>query len=423
MAGPVENLVDSGVVWRGVQMGNGIVLLGFCVGDAYFERFSKGDAFPQIAAYKLESRFRDAMRAGGANVRTVASIAISTYPRNKHIWVPGARLCGSESAQGKVTGLVNLPVLKMVTRFLGSLRGLLSLGKKKTGAICVYAAHSPNLLAAYVAAKFFGVPYFIYIPDLPLFMDMALNRSLLLRWLKQLDSRIISFFIQSSAGVFVITERMIKDNPAWQKVPYMVLEGIAAPVEPGGEGAAELPAALPENIIFYAGGVNRSYGIFELVEGFLAAGIDYELWICGRGDLEQYLAEMAAKHANIKYLGFVSPDEVAEIQSRSAALALTRNPAERYTRYSFPSKLLEYMAAGVPVLTTRLEGIPKEYYEHLNVIEEFSKEGIAAALRGFSKNSRSELAQKSARGKAWVLQQKTAAAAGESIIKFMRMHG
>jgi hypothetical protein len=46
-------------------MSKRVALLGFYVGDQYFEQFSKDDPFPQVAAYKLESRFRQALNVGG----------------------------------------------------------------------------------------------------------------------------------------------------------------------------------------------------------------------------------------------------------------------------------------------------------------------------------------------------------------------
>ena len=49
---------------------------------------------------------------------------------------------------------------------------------------------------------------------------------------------------------------------------------------------------------------------------------------------------------------------------------------EEYTKYSFPSKNMEYMASGTPILTTKLPGMPKEYYEYIYLFEEESIEGM-----------------------------------------------
>ena len=404
-------------------MGNNIVLLGFYVGDEYFERFSKGDSFPQVAAYKLESRFLEALKFGGGTVNTIASIAISTYPNNKRIYFPGSSFLDGSGAKGKVTPLINLPVVKLVSRFFGSLNALFKLRKVKVDALCVYAAHSPNLLAAYIYSKLLKVPFFVYVPDLPSFMDMGMRRHFLIKIFKKIDAFIINFLVLGASGLFVISEHMVKDNLSWRRKPYMVLEGISSsPLLGIDKGHDAVFAAVDKKIIFYAGGVNKSYGIVELVEGFLKAGLDHELWICGRGDLEAYLTEIANKYSTVKYLGFVSPAEVARIQAASSCLILSRSPDEKYTRYSFPSKLLEYMAAGIPVLTTRLDGIPEEYYNFLNVIEVFSVDGICSALEAFFSTDQEFLSQKAVRGKIWVLENKSSFAVGQDIIKFLESY-
>ena len=404
-------------------MGKRVALLGFYVGDRYFEQFSKNDPFPQVAAYKLEGRFRDALSIGGVDVESVASLAVSTYPRNKRIYFPGARFVDEAGIRGIVTPLLNLPILKLFSRFLGAILALSQLKGRKLDAVCVYAAHTPNLLAAYIFRKFFKVPFFVYVPDLPSFMDMGMKRSSLLKFFKKVDGGIIDYLISASSGLFVISKYMVEDNPAWRKKPYWVLEGIAGGtltdkcVKPTPE--PEVPA---KKIIFYGGGLNRAYGIAELVEGFIQSDLDYELWLCGRGDLEEFLMDASKRCPAVKYLGNITPSEVSSIQSLSALLVLSRDPQETYTRYSFPSKLLEYMVSGVPVLTTRLGGIPDEYFEFFNVIEEFSISGISAALRAIDNADHQLLLQKAACGKVWALERKSSAAVGRKIVDFMEKY-
>jgi glycosyltransferase involved in cell wall biosynthesis len=48
---------------------------------------------------------------------------------------------------------------------------------------------------------------------------------------------------------------------------------------------------------------------------------------------------------------------------------------------SFPSKLIEYLATGRPVLTTRIQSIPESFKEHFYFIEDESVFGVCVALR------------------------------------------
>lgn len=397
-------------------MGKKIVLLGFYVGDSYFDKYSKDDAFPQIAAYKLEKRFLDALRFGGACVQTIASIAVSTYPRNKNWYFPGGSFA-DESGIGVVTPIVNLPMFKVFTRLLGSLAGLIKHKKNGLDAVCVYAAHTPNLLAAFMIRKLYGVPFYVFIPDLPSYMDMGMNRSKLLKGLKKVDAYIIDRLIAASSGVFVTSQHMVKDSLVWSDKKYLVVEGISN----SSALAVESGSSLPErkNIIFYAGGLNKAYGIVQLIEGFIESGVDAELWLCGRGELEGYISEISSKYPAVKYLGFLSASEVERIQSSASCLVLSRSPEHAYTRYSFPSKLLEYLVSGVPILTTRLAGIPDEYFEFLNVIEDSTSGGVSAALKRFFAADQQFLLKKAACGRIWVSETKSSFAVGQKIVDFM----
>ena len=62
-------------------------------------------------------------------------------------------------------------------------------------------------------------------------------------------------------------------------------------------------------------------------------------------------------------------------------LISTRNPAETASAYCFPSKIFEYMVSGNPVLSTRIPGIPEEYFAHLVPLDDISPETLANAIR------------------------------------------
>ncbi|MDS1309484.1 glycosyltransferase [Marinobacter xiaoshiensis] len=400
-----------------------VLLVGFCVSAEYFEKYTGNDALPQVAAFKLESRFLRALRLGGAEVRPISTAAVSTYPRNPHVLLPGHARVTSGGGTGQIIPLINLPVLKLGSRFIGTLLALLCQKKSEKPIVCVYSAHTPNLLAAYLYSVLKSIPFFVYVPDLPVYMDMGLKRSFILRWLKKLDVEIISFLLAKAAGVIVASKQMAEDSVTWKHVPSLVVEGISDDTVAMGDDYPEvLPDYSGKKIIFYAGSVNRAYGIMELVEGFKKSGSSYELWLCGRGDLEEYLEAEAKNCAAIRYLGFVPAAHAQAIQRRAALLALTRDPAETYTRYSFPSKILEYLASGVPVMSTKLDGIPCEYYKYLNVIDEFSVDCIARTIKSLDDRDSKILLDKANGAREWLLKEKTSGAVGQRIVSFMEAH-
>ena len=71
------------------------------------------------------------------------------------------------------------------------------------------------------------------------------------------------------------------------------------------------------------------------------------------------------KQKNVNYHGKVSNEEMVKIQRKASLLVCPRHDDNYTTKYTFPSKLLEYICAGVPVLSNRLKGIPEEYEDYI----------------------------------------------------------
>ena len=67
--------------------------------------------------------------------------------------------------------------------------------------------------------------------------------------------------------------------------------------------------------------------------------------------------------SRIIYLGRVDRIEALSLQKNAAVLINPRQNNEEFTKYSFPSKNLEYLSSGVPLIAYKLDGIPDEYDE------------------------------------------------------------
>ena len=104
------------------------------------------------------------------------------------------------------------------------------------------------------------------------------------------------------------------------------------------------------------------------------------LEIYGSGDYEEELRSICSKNENIKYYGFVPNEEAVRAQREADFLINARSATDEYVKYSFPSKTLEYMLSGTPLITTMLPGIPDEYREHIIVLEDNSPKTICEAL-------------------------------------------
>ena len=169
----------------------------------------------------------------------------------------------------------------------------------------------------------------------------------------------------------------------------------------------------------YSGKLDNQYGIPMLLEAFmLIEDHDAELWLTGSGNAEGYIKECASKDTRIKFYGFLpSRTEVLKKQNEAKALINMRLPSEPASEYCFPSKLFEYMATGIPVLSFRLGGIPEEYYQYLYLIDEESvaavKKGIETAL-----SSNCEIGEAA---KEFILNNKTSEQQSRRILKWIKL--
>lgn len=201
--------------------------------------------------------------------------------------------------------------------------------------------------------------------------------------------------------------------------PYIVLEGHAdqkmAAIENTLEGKAK------QKIVLYAGSLMEIYGIGQLVEGFVAANIpNTELQIYGSGDYEQKLKALAEQHENVKYLGVAANDDIVKAEIAATLLVNPRPSHEDYTKYSFPSKNMEYMASGTPVLTTRLPGMPEDHKPYVYFIEQEDAEGIKAALQQIFSQDEQTLHAFGAKAKDFILEEKNNRAQAAKVIAFIK---
>lgn len=139
--------------------------------------------------------------------------------------------------------------------------------------------------------------------------------------------------------------------------------------------------------IVYTGTLTLSKGIITLINAFRDLDQDvYQLNIYGYGPLEADIREIAASHKNIIFHGRIEYKSLLERISEADLLVNATDTNNLADQFSFPSKLIDYMLSGRPVLTTRSRSIPKGYFEFLFFIDEQTPEGFKHAIRNFFLN-------------------------------------
>lgn len=118
------------------------------------------------------------------------------------------------------------------------------------------------------------------------------------------------------------------------------------------QSGQQQPQPKPD-VLLYQGALNLGRGI-ELMIAALDFLPEYELWIVGKGDVENALRKQAEGKANVRFWGFQPPAELKKITPQAKlGLSLEEDLGGNY-HFASPNKLVDYIQAGVPYLCSDL---------------------------------------------------------------------
>lgn len=258
--------------------------------------------------------------------------------------------------------------------------------------IVVYSPHTPFLQAAvYAKKKDPRIKITIVVPDLPQYMNLNSKISILYKLGKKYDIAKFEKLLAEVDSFVVLTEPM-KDVLKVGDRPCIVVEGIVETdvFETNKQKKALLEKEEGIKYIVYTGKMNEKFGVKLLIDAFmLLDGAEYRLVLCGRGDQDAYIQEQCGKDSRIIALGQVTPDVAQEWVLKADVLVNPRPNNEEYTKYSFPSKNVEYLASGNPTVGYILRGMKPIYRDFMISVNE---DGLGAAIMRAMNTSEEELA-------------------------------
>lgn len=352
------------------------------------------------AANTFQWSLLEGLYENGETVKILNALPVGSFPKQyKKLFLESGRWGNGQNYE---LGCINLPFIKQHQRYLKAKK---QLEKSQDKNILIYSAYEPFLKAAYRLDKSYKVT--VIITDLPEFYDLG-KTSALKKWLRAANNKKIYRYLERVDNFVILTEQM-KEPLHIGSRPYVVVEGIA-------NSAPQNPVRSDKKSVLYTGTLHKKFGILTLLEAFsLIDDPDAELWICGGGDSKEAVEAAAEKDSRIKFFGYVTKDKVAELQQKAGMLINPRPNEGEYTKYSFPSKTMEYMLSSKPVVMYKLDGIPAEYDPYLNYIEGNSPEDMKnAILKVFA--SGNEAAKKAGSAARFVAENKNSAVQAKKIL-------
>lgn len=333
----------------------------------------------QNAANKLQWGIVKGLDGLGENVTIFNSIYVGSYPRlYRKIMIPTFHFSHGSEKNDINIGFINIAGIKVLSRYYTVKRELdkwASVDSGREKVLLIYAMTTPFAqLAGYIKRKYSSIKVIYIIPDLPMYMNVTkVQESAVYRTRKKIEEFLFHRSLKNVDGYVLLTDGMKE----WftTDINYTVVEGMATI-----DNTIDVDDIKKKKQILYAGGIKREYGVIDLVSAF--SQIDdpeWELVIYGDGTDMESVCEYAKKDVRIKIMGS-APNAVVMKHQREAALLINPRKNQEMAKYSFPSKTLEYMLSGTPMLGYKLAGIPEEYYDNMFVIQD-SENGMEDALR------------------------------------------
>ena len=274
------------------------------------------------------------------------------------------------------------------------------------GIILIYSLYGPFLKAAVDCAKVFhNIKVCPIVTDLFISSLSNLKNSPFLKKVQGLfEYRRIKYGLENADTFVLLAKGMVKYVPRAID-NYVIIEGIAGDDSP----CPSSKVAGSEKKLLYTGSLGVHTSVKELVDAFLMTTDEsFRLIICGAGYYSDYIELKAKEDNRIVFKGAVSREQAVRLQKEATLLINPRLSSITDTPYSFPSKTMEYLVSGTPMIGYKLEGIPSEYYKYFYMPHNESVEALAEVITETLRLPQKELDQRAFESWRFITEKKTA---------------
>lgn len=237
----------------------------------------------------------------------------------------------------------------------------------------------PVCLSVVKEARSMGIPW------VPVIADVSADPSAIDYFAKQLDQ---------AAGCIFLSWNLFEKSKVNSKLHL-----------DGGSSDLKFNPKIPESYlpsspptVFYSGSVVMEFGLAMLIEAFFKiSNPEVRLVICGKGS-NKTLADLAKRDARIMLMGCLEDEKLTRLAQQSSVMVNPRPNLPDHDN-NFPSKVLEYLSYGKPVVSTWTPGLHPVYRSLLTVVAENTPDAMADKINdslAWSNKCRAEHAAKCA---------------------------
>ncbi len=160
---------------------------------------------------------------------------------------------------------------------------------------------------------------------------------------------------------------------------------------------------LDKDYLFFGGALYERYGILDLLHAFHRFQSPVHLVIAGHGPSSEIVKQYALIDNRIHYVGLLNQQEIIAFEQNALCNINPRPINSHLDDLSFPSKVLEYIASGVPLLSTKNHNLVKIFQDNVLWINGQTNDDFLSSFESLMVLSKEEQAQKAQKAKAIAL--------------------
>lgn len=387
-----------------------------CDNNHFIETVKRSKIKPSSAPQNFESAILKGLSSYvEVELECLSLESTATYPNGYKLYLERRKDKLINNIETHIIPAINLPFIKPYMHAKGVAAEVKKwiLRNESTSDKCVfiYGFYASVFKEVIYLCNYYKCKCFIMITDLP---SLSLTEYKGIKgYLKTSEKKLAMNIVGRADGYIYITKQMAEVIAP--KKPYHIMEVLVDT-----DILQNNLKCKKQRALMYAGTLYKKYGIDMLLNIYEKLNTDYELWIMGAGDYEEEIKKRAQNNPKIKFFGVLSREEILSREREATLLVNVRNPQDEYTKYSFPSKMIEYMLSGTPIITTKLPGFPQEYDDYLYYCENYELEEMVATFKRILNLPSEELNRKGLAASDFVIKQKNCVKQMGEMIDFIK---
>lgn len=355
------------------------------------------DAVPSIPeASEAANRFQLGLLDGllHAGVRTATAITylpIAAAPRHRKVVARTVAWRVDERLDIVAPSFLNLAPVKPIWAHVTLRAAGLRAATRGADAVLAYNPLPGPGSAGLAVARRLAIPFVCIAADYaPGFRRRSPFRTAEQRWQTHI--------IEASDGLVVLsghTARDLRYRQPWIKIDGGVSDDWSTDMA---------TVQVHPKTVLYAGTPAYVSGARLLLDAFARIeDPDMRLVFAGRGGLDAEVRAAATLDPRISVLGFIPRGEMQRALASATVLVNPRLSDAEENRHNFPSKILDYLASGRPVITTLAGDLDPAYSEVAIPLRDETPDALAVLLQQVCELPESVLATIGGRGRDFVL--------------------